>query len=128
MPGSRILVIEDNEQNLELVQFLLEDEGYEVRAARDTEEFVRELEIPPPDLVLLDMHLPGKDGLTLLRELRQVRGFETIPVIALTAHAMRGDRERFLAAGCDGYIPKPIDVKTFTDQVRSYLDGRGPGN
>ncbi len=118
---NRILLVEDNEQNLELAVFLLEESEFEVRTARNVEEFDRELEQPTPHLVLLDMHLPGKDGLTLWKELRAEPRFASVPVVALTAHAMRGDRERFLAAGCDGYISKPIDVKNFVTEVRAYL-------
>ena len=121
MLSNRILVVEDNEQNLELVLFLLEEEGIEVKTAKNVEEFQSSLSGQIPDLVLLDMHLPGADGLTLLKELRTTAGHENVPVVALTAHAMRGDRERFLAAGCNGYISKPIDVKTFVDEVRGYL-------
>jgi len=106
---------------MELVSYLLEENGMLVRIARDVEEFQLVIREPPPHLILLDMHLPGKDGLTLLKELRAEPGFTTIPVVALTAHAMRGDRERFLAAGCNGYISKPINVKTFIDEIRAFL-------
>ncbi len=122
MSGEReILVVEDNRQNYELVEFLLEDAGYAVRRAADAPELRRELAGGLPDLVLMDIHLPGVDGLSLVSEIRVLPGAEALPIIAVTAHAMRGDRERFLAAGCDGYISKPIDIATFTGEVAGYL-------
>ncbi|HPW55188.1 MAG TPA: response regulator [Thermoanaerobaculaceae bacterium] len=116
-----ILVVEDNEQNLELVEFLLEEAGLKVRKARDAEEARAQLAAGRPDLVLMDMQLPGTDGLTLVEELRRDPRFARIPVLALTAHAMRGDRERFIAGGCDGYIAKPINVTSFVDEVQAAL-------
>jgi two-component system cell cycle response regulator DivK len=124
MPGASdrdILIIEDNRQNLELVQFLLEEAGHRVRAAADARGARAELERQVPDLVLMDMQLPGTDGLELVAELRGDRRFRHLPIVALTAHALRGDRERFLAGGCDGYIAKPIDVATFALQVEALL-------
>ena len=116
-----ILIIEDNRQNLELVQFLLEEAGHRVRSAADARGARAELERQVPDLVLMDMQLPGTDGLELVAELRSDPRFRALPIVALTAHALRGDRERFLAGGCDGYIAKPIDVSTFTSQVEAVL-------
>jgi len=116
-----ILVVEDNEQDLELVEFLLEEAGLKVRKARDAEEARAQLAAGRPDLVLMDMQLPGTDGLTLVEELRRDPRFARIPVLALTAHAMRGDRERFIAGGCDGYIAKPINVTSFVDEVQAAL-------
>ena len=116
-----ILIIEDNRQNLELVQFLLEEAGHRVRSAADARGARAELERQVPDLVLMDMQLPGTDGLELVAELRGDRRFQHLPIVALTAHALRGDRERFLAGGCDGYIAKPIDVATFALQVEALL-------
>lgn len=120
--GKDILVVEDNQQNLELVEFLLQEAGFRVRTAHDAVEMRRELEAGGlPALVLMDIQLPGIDGLKLVAEIRERPEADEVPVVALTAHAMRGDRERFLAAGCDGYISKPIDVETFADEVRRYL-------
>lgn len=116
-----ILVVEDNPQNYELVEFLLEDAGYAVRRAVDATEMRQQLTHRLPDLVLMDIQLPGVDGLSLIDEIRR-RGGEALPIIALTAHAMRGDRERFLKAGCDGYISKPIEVASFVGQVQAILD------
>ncbi len=116
-----ILVVEDNPQNYELAEFLLEDAGFAVRRAADAEELRRALASGLPDLVLMDIQLPGVDGLSLVSEIRALPEAAALPIVALTAHAMRGDRERFLAAGCDGYISKPIDVATFAQQVEKYL-------
>jgi two-component system cell cycle response regulator DivK len=120
-----VLVVEDNPQNLELVEFLLEDAGMTVVSATDAESLWTRLDEGLPDLVLMDMQLPGRDGLDLVAEIRSRFPQITAPVVALTAHAMRGDRERFLAGGCDGYIAKPIDAGGFADQVRQYLGPAG---
>ncbi len=116
-----ILLVEDDEQNLELVEFLLEEAGLEVRVARDSEGARAAALGPPPDVVLLDMQLPGADGLALARELRLRPGWDQVPLVALTAAAMRGDRERFLAGGCTGYVAKPIDVSTFVATVLGFV-------
>jgi two-component system, cell cycle response regulator DivK len=122
VPDSRlILVVEDNEQNLELVEFLLEDAGMRVRVAQDAEAARVQLDAEVPDLILMDMQLPGTDGLTLVGEVRGRPQTARVPIIALTAHAMRGDRERFLAGGCDAYIPKPINAVTFVDEISQVL-------
>jgi CheY-like chemotaxis protein len=119
-----VLIVEDNRQNLELVQFLLEEVGHRVRSAGDARAARVELDRELPDLVLMDMQLPGTDGLELVQELRQDPRYRRLPIVALTAHALRGDRERFLAGGCDGYIAKPIDVATFATQVEEVLRNR----
>jgi CheY-like chemotaxis protein len=123
-PRKTILVVEDNEQNLELVQFLLEEAGHLVVAARDAGTARIAFRSAMPDLVLMDMHLPGRDGLSLVREFRLDPLGGDVPIVALTAHAMRGDRERFLAGGCTGYIAKPIDAGTFADEVARHFPGR----
>jgi two-component system cell cycle response regulator DivK len=122
LSGSTVLVVEDNELNLELVEYLLEEAGFEIRRAMDADQARSELEQGAPDVILMDMQLPGTDGLTLVAEIRRNEAMSKVPIIALTAHAMRGDRERFLQGGCDGYIAKPIDVGKFVDQVREILD------
>jgi two-component system, cell cycle response regulator DivK len=116
-----ILVVEDNEQNLELVEFLLEDAGMRVRVAQDADAARAQLGEELPGLILMDMQLPGTDGLTLVNEIRKRPETATVPIIALTAHAMRGDRERFLAGGCDAYIPKPINAVTFVEEIMEVL-------
>jgi two-component system cell cycle response regulator DivK len=125
--GRVVLLVEDNEQNMELASFVLEEAGYQVMAARTVVAARAELASRRPDIILLDMNLAGEDGRTLLHELRQDQRLAAVPVLALTAHAMRGDRERFLREGCDGYIPKPIQVSTFPAQVEQALvRGRRP--
>lgn len=122
MPELRsVLVVEDNLQNLELVEFLLEEAGIAVASATDAAAALEALATTVPDVVLMDMQLPGTDGLTLVGQLRTSPRTATVPIIALTAHAMRGDRERFLAGGCDAYIAKPIDTNTFLDEVQRVL-------
>ncbi len=119
--GRTILIVEDNEANMELAAFILEEAGFEVVRAMDGAGALAALRRAIPDVVLLDIHLPGTDGLQLLKEVRALPGAERVPVLALTAHAMRGDRERFLAGGFDGYIAKPISVKTFVSEILSHL-------
>lgn len=121
---ARVLIVEDNEQNLELASFLLEEAGYDVGAAASFGEARAELARQRPDIVLMDMELGGLDGLTLVAEIRS-NPEARFPILALTAHAMRGDKERFLAGGCDGYISKPINTKTFAAEVTSYLNRSG---
>jgi two-component system, cell cycle response regulator DivK len=106
---------------MELASFLLEEAGYEVRKAMTPEQARAELEQGRPALVLMDMNLSGVDGLALVGEIR--RGpVPDVPIVALTAHAMRGDRERFLAGGCDGYISKPISTRTFLKDVEKFME------
>jgi two-component system cell cycle response regulator DivK len=124
VPAEAILIVEDNEQNMELASFLLEEAGYDVRKASNAEEARAELARQRPALVLMDMNLGGVDGLQLVSELRQGLA-DRVPIVALTAHAMRGDRERFLAGGCDGYISKPISTRTFLSEVERYLPPGG---
>jgi len=119
--GEIILVVEDNPQNMELVTYLLEDADFVVLKAGDAEEARAAVGESIPTLILMDMRLPGTDGLELTKEFKARPELSGVPVIALTAHAMRGDRERFLAGGCDGYISKPISVKDFIGSVRGFL-------
>ncbi len=125
--GSLILVVEDNEANQLLVQAVLELEGYQVELAGSAPEALDQLHASAPDLILMDVQLPGEDGLTLTRQLKADPATREIPVVALTAHAMAGDRELALKAGCVGYIAKPIDTRTFGAEVRRYLVD-APGN
>lgn len=116
-----ILVVEDNPINQLLTSSVLEREGYSVQAVGSAEDARVYLAGETPDLILMDIQLPGQDGLTLTRDLRSASETGNIPIVALTALAMVGDRERALAAGCAGYITKPIDTRTFGDQVRRFL-------
>ena len=120
-----ILVVEDNETNQMLVRAVLELDGYRVAVAGSAGEAWEELRQNTPGLILMDVQLPGQDGLSLTRELKADPTTSGIPVVALTAHAMNGDREVALEAGCAGYIAKPIDTRTFAGQVRQYLDQPG---
>jgi CheY-like chemotaxis protein len=122
-----ILVVEDNERNLKLLRDVLEYAGYEVRAAQTAEDGIALAVSKPPDLVLMDLQLPGIDGMEALRRLREDLRTASIPVVAVTAQAMRQDRERALAAGFDGYVEKPISVRAFLDQVRRFLPGEEVG-
>ncbi len=123
MSGPLIWVIEDNDPNFELVDFLLGEAGYRVLRARDADELASLLAGPEAALVLLDMNLPSGSGIELLARLRADERSRLTPVVALTAHAMRGDRERFLAAGCDEYISKPIESGPFLAVVDGFLRG-----
>ena len=117
----KILIIEDNEQNLYLATFLLEKNGYETVAARNGPEGIELASQVRPALILLDIQLPGMDGFAVLEELRKNPTLDMVPIVAVTSHAMAGDRERILAAGCTGYIEKPIDPDTFLNDVGAYL-------
>ena len=121
MTRATILIVEDNEMNMQLAEYLLEEAGFAVLKASSGEEALELTGRVVPDLILMDLHLPVLDGLSVVRRLKSEERTSRIPILALTAHAMRGDRERFLEAGCDGYISKPIDVKTFVDAVRAHL-------
>ena len=118
-----ILVVEDNERNLKLLRDVLEYAGYDVRVARTAEEGITLAVSDPPHLVLMDLQLPGVDGVEALGRLRESPRTADIPVVAVTAQAMKQDRERALRAGFDGYVEKPISVRAFTDQVRRFLSG-----
>ena len=118
-----ILVVEDNERNLKLLRDVLEYAGYDVRVARTAEDGITSAVSEPPDLVLMDLQLPGIDGMEALRRLRESPRTADVPVVAVTAQAMKQDRERALDAGFNGYIEKPISVRAFPDQIRGFLSG-----
>jgi two-component system cell cycle response regulator DivK len=112
-----VLLIEDNEQNRYLATFLLERHGYSVAAAPDGPRGIAMAESMAPDLILLDIQLPGMDGYAVARALRGIAILRETPIIAVTSYAMVGDREKSLAAGCDGYIEKPINPETFVAEI-----------
>ncbi|MBN2352183.1 MAG: response regulator [Spirochaetales bacterium] len=116
-----ILVIEDNEQNLYLVRFLLEKAGYEVIAARDGRSGIETAAAVKPDLILLDIQLPVMDGYAVASEIRRNPDLAATPLVAVTSYAMSGDREKTIAAGCDGYLEKPIDPDSFINDIRRFL-------
>jgi CheY-like chemotaxis protein len=121
--GRLVLVVEDNDMNMQLVEYLLEEGGVDIVKATSGEEALSITRSAAPfDLILMDIHLPGMDGLSVVRAMKGDTRTARVPILALTAHAMRGDKDRFLDAGCDGYISKPIDVKTFLSSIEQYLD------
>ena len=121
----QILIVEDSTDNMKLFKAILSLHGHVVTGLPDGEGLLETLGTDRPDLVLMDIQLPGKDGFALLEEIRTA-GWRALPVVALTAHAMSGDMERAIAAGFNGYITKPIDVRAFPGQVANALQGR-PG-
>ena len=126
MAGERILVVDDHPQNLKLASLLLLAEGYEVETAVDAESALELLERFAPRLILMDVQLPGMDGLELTRRLKADPARRHIIVVALTAYAMKGDDQKMLAAGCDGYIAKPIDLDALLEQLAGFLARGGP--
>ena len=121
--GAQILVVEDNGKNMKLFRDVLLAKGYHTLAATTGEEAVALAVEHSPDLVLMDIQLPGIDGVAALGRLRADDRTASVPVIALTAQAMEGDRERFLAAGFDGYISKPVNIAEFVATVEIYCEG-----
>ena len=121
---ARILVIEDSPANMELAVLLLEEAGYSVFSAMDAEAGLLLARTEQPDLILMDIHLPGMDGLEATTLLKQNNATRAIPVIALTAMAMRGDEQRILAAGCDGYIAKPLRYQELWKMIETELAKR----
>jgi CheY-like chemotaxis protein len=116
-----ILLVDDNEVNLKLAQEILVASGYEVRTAVRGEQAIEMASARRPDLILLDIRLPDIDGLEVLRRLRALPEIKDVPIVAMTAQAMPDEVERFVAAGCDGYIQKPISLQTFRAEVRRHL-------
>jgi CheY-like chemotaxis protein len=120
----RVLVIDDSELNIEIATYLLAKAGMQVASALDGRGVPAQVAAFAPDIVLMDIQLPGLDGLAVTRQLRADPVTRGLVIVAFTAYAMKGDREKFLAGGCDGYIGKPIDVATFADEVRALLPRR----
>jgi CheY-like chemotaxis protein len=126
MPAESILIVDDNPQNLKLAKVILVGEGYDVRTAIDAEDALRVLESFTPRLILMDVQLPGMDGLELTRRLKADPVRRGTIIIALTAYAMKGDDEKAFAAGCDGYMSKPIDTDALPKVVAEQLARRAP--
>jgi two-component system, cell cycle response regulator DivK len=124
MAGESILIVDDNAQNLKLARVILATEGYDVRTAADAEEALRLLTSYAPRLILMDLQLPGMDGLELTRHLKADPARQGLVIVALTAYAMKGDEEKARAAGCDGYVTKPIDPGRFASVVAEHLAHR----
>lgn len=121
MSLKRIIYIEDNFQNLRLVHKILTAKGYEVLTAEDAETGLSMIQSERPDLVLMDINMPGIDGMEATARLKRSEELRMIPVVALTALAMRGDREMILAAGCDDYLPKPLNMQQLLETVNRFL-------
>lgn len=117
----KILVVDDNRDSRELVMKILRGKGHRVSEAVDGEDALAKVAAEQPDLILMDISLPKIDGHEVTRRLKSSREYAAIPVIALTAHAMKGDREKALAAGCEDYISKPINVRELYDRIKGYL-------
>lgn len=120
-PAKKILIVDDNQDSRELVIKILKNRGYVLSEAVDGEEALRKVTAERPDLILMDISLPKMDGHEVTRTLKSQAEYRDIPVIALTAHAMKGDKEKALAAGCAGYITKPINVREFAGLIAGFL-------
>ena len=121
MANQRVLVVEDNRDNMTLIVDILESMDYDVIKAEDGEEGVTAAEAERPDLILMDLSLPKLDGWDATRKIKSNDNLKTIPIIALTAHAMVGDRERAMEAGCDDYVTKPLDLTVLARKLTKYL-------
>jgi CheY-like chemotaxis protein len=119
--STRILIVDDNATNLKLASEVLEMEGHEILRAADAEAALEVLKQSRPDLILMDIAMPGMDGLTLTRTLKSDGALSAVPIVALSAFAMKGDRQKAIDAGCDGYITKPINTRTFAAEIAPYL-------
>jgi two-component system cell cycle response regulator DivK len=120
----KILIVDDNQDSRELVVKVLKTRGYQTIEAVDGEDALEKAVAERPDLILMDRSLPKIDGYEVTRRLKSREDFKDIPIVALTAHAMRGDREKALEAGCEGYISKPINVRELPGLILSYLRGK----
>ena len=116
-----ILYVEDNSDNRMLVRRILQADGYDILEAANATEALEVINTHQPDLILMDINMPDVDGYTFTKQLRNTGRFQNTPIVALTANVMKGDQEKSLAAGCNGYIQKPIDVDSFSDNIRKYL-------
>lgn len=121
MSVGTIMVVDDHATNLKLACDVLAVEGFTVIHAMDADQALARLAESTPDLILMDIELPGMDGLSLTRQLKSDERYRSIPIVAMTAYAMKGDDAKALAAGCDGYLSKPIDVRQFPRQVLAFL-------
>jgi two-component system, cell cycle response regulator DivK len=119
--GKVVLHIEDNTDNRLLIRRLLQAYGYQVVDAENAKKAREVLSTQTPDLILMDINMPDVDGYTLTNELKMMPALQGVPIVAITANVMKGDRERTLSAGCDGYIEKPIDVDRFIEQIERFI-------
>jgi two-component system cell cycle response regulator DivK len=121
----KVLYVEDNFDNRMLVRRVLTADGYTVVEATNANDAMKIIEAEKPDLILMDINMPEVDGYTLTAKIKSTPGMSKIPIVAVTANVMRGDREKSLEAGCDGYIQKPIDIDVLTQQVERYIQRKG---
>jgi len=124
MSTGLIFYVEDNVDNRTLIRRILMAEGYEIVEAENAAMAMEKIKEIKPDLILMDINMPDVDGYTLTARIRTVPGYENVPIVALTANVMRGDREKSLEAGCDGYIQKPVDIDTLPQQVERFMRKR----
>ncbi len=122
MAGERVLVVDDNATNLKLIAYVMQASGYEVQTALDAEAALASIARLPPRVILMDLQMPGVDGLELTRRLKSDKATSEILIIAVTAYAMKGDQDKAFAAGCDDYITKPIDTRTLPETVARHLE------
>jgi two-component system cell cycle response regulator DivK len=122
--AKKILIVDDNVDSRELVVKVLKNRGYQTIEAVDGEDALEKAAGERPDLILMDRSLPKIDGYEVTRRLKRQEALQNIPIVALTAHAMKGDKEKALEAGCEGYISKPINIRTLPDLVKTYLKGK----
>lgn len=120
----KILLVEDNQDSRELVVKILKNKGYQIIEAIDGEEALSKTQAEKPNLILMDISIPKIDGFEVTKRLKSMDEFKNIPIVALTAHAMKGDREKFISSGFEGYISKPIDIHELPGQVRDFLRGK----
>ena len=128
MKTARVLIIDDNDLNIQLTSFVLDHAAFCVEAATDGSDGLQKIADFEPDLILMDIQMPDMDGVALTRRLKSCASTRHIAVVAFTAYAMKGDEARLRKAGCDGYISKPIDVRTLADQVRGYCASAARAN
>ena len=122
-----ILYVEDNSDNRILVRRVLDAEGYQIAEAGNAEHAMQKIQSVRPNLILMDINMPGVDGYALTARIKATPGFATVPIVAVTANVMRGDREKSLEAGCDGYIQKPIDIDILSQQIERFLARQSNG-
>ena len=128
MSRGRVLIVDDNGMNVELATFVLSEDGFEVDGAHDAGKAMLSISSAPPDIILMDIQMPGLSGIDLTRQLKADPMTRHIPIVAFTAYAMKGDEARLRAAGCDGYLSKPIDVATFAAKVAAFLEPTASGD
>lgn len=124
---ARVLIVDDNAVNLKLVAYLVKAQGYDVDTAMDAESALAALQSKKPDVILMDLQLPGVDGLELTRRIKADPALRDVPIIAVTAYAMKGDREKAIEAGCDEYVTKPIDTRALPGVIARQVARGGGG-